>query len=35
LISKVLKYNAVERAIVLTLDGSIIGDTETLQNVII
>jgi uncharacterized protein len=35
LISKVLKHNAVERAIVLTLDGSIIGDIETLQNVII
>jgi putative SbcD/Mre11-related phosphoesterase len=35
LISRVLKYNAVERGMVLTLDGSIIGDTETLQNVII
>jgi putative SbcD/Mre11-related phosphoesterase len=33
LISRVLKYNAVEKAMVLTLDGSIIGDMNTIQNV--
>jgi hypothetical protein len=35
LITRVLRSNAVERAMVLTLDGSIIGNAETLQDVII
>jgi putative SbcD/Mre11-related phosphoesterase len=34
LISRVLKYNAIEKAMVLTLDGSIIGDIETLEDII-
>ena len=34
LIRKVLEYNAVEAAAVLTLDGSIIGDMHILQSVI-
>ena len=33
LIDRVLKYNAVQRAMVVTLDGSIIGDMDTIQSV--
>lgn len=34
LISRAFKYNAIECAMVVTLDGSIIGDTETLRSII-
>ncbi len=34
LISRVFKYNAIESAMVVTLDGSIIGDTDTLPSII-
>jgi uncharacterized protein len=34
LISRVFKYNAIESAMVLTLDGSIIGDTDVMLNII-
>lgn len=34
LISRVYKYNAIESAMVLTLDGSIIGDTDVMRNII-
>jgi metallophosphoesterase superfamily enzyme len=33
LIERVLKCDAVERAVVITLDGSIIGDMDTIQSV--
>jgi type IV secretory pathway protease TraF len=33
LINRVLKFNAVERAMVVTLDGSIIGNMDTVQSV--
>jgi putative SbcD/Mre11-related phosphoesterase len=33
LISRVLKYDAAERAMVVTLDGSIIGDMDTIQSI--
>jgi len=34
LISRVLKYNAIKSAMVVTLDGSIIGDTDTMRSTI-
>jgi uncharacterized protein len=33
LISRVFKYNAIESAMVLTLDGSIIGDKDTMRSI--
>lgn len=33
LISRVFKYNAIESARVITLDGSIIGDTDTIRSI--